>query len=464
MVVNASGGTLLLSGCGSIADKGCGRDKHAYMGWHSTYTQQFEERADYLSETFLKKQTDWMAENFLDYGYEYVCIDGWIGSGTRHNEDGYVTTFSDEWQNGWTEMAKYVHSKGMKFGMYYNPGWMLKSIADDFKLKIKGTDSSMKSIVKSGKEFQQWYEIDVNEPGAEEYVKGMVEYFISCNVDLLKVDFLSHYEETWGHENKLTLMRWIDEAAGDDILITMSMPLGSDHLKEERKFGEYIRVVGDYWKNGWKHTSAERRGVVYDNGTEIAETASNVFDGLCWVSDISGPGEDKIFVSPDYYVFHDEATDDEKKFAATIRFVSGSAIEFGDCYNNIGSDKNANYLRNSELIDLNKEAFCAKPLTRDVLDERSQIWCGYTAKKDVIIAFFNREDTAQTYNINFEKTLGLTGSYQIRDLWMHQNMGEMDSFSSEVPAHGVTVIKLYVSSKPLPDGDPNPPSALVPIE
>ena len=433
-----------------------------YMGWHSTYVQQFAGLGDSISEQFLKCQTDWVAHNFKSYGYEWICLDGWIGSGNRHNADGYVTTFSDRWAGGWTEMANYVHSKGLKFGMYYNPVWVKKSIADDTTLKINNTDLSIKSICRNDKMFEDWYMIDTNLPGAEQSVKGFISYFIDCGVDMLKIDFLSYYEVDYeDHERTMKLLKWCREAAADNLILTLSMPLSFNHMQDERNYGDNIRVVKDYEKNGWKHTCSQNRGLLRDttNSRENWPIADNVYDGLSWSSDIAGI--DKFIASPDYYTFHDGATPDEKKFALSIRVISGAAVEFGDSFNDIGGDENANYLRNSELMTLNAEGFCGKPLTRTPNDPKNQIWKGITTNGDYVVALFNRDDKVQSRSLNFSTDLGLNESYQVRDLWAHANIGLLSSFSVNVPSHGVVVIRIFVNN-PLPgNGEINPPKPLI---
>ncbi len=428
-----------------------------YMGWHSSYVQQFRGLSADVTEEFLKNQTDWMSKNFLEYGYNFVCLDGWVWKATTYNTDGYVTKFNSSWTGGWTEMANYVHNKGMKFGMYYNPGWVLKSIADNTNNKIKGTNIPIKNITNNDKVFEQWYEIDPTLPGAEQYVKGMVDYFISCGIDLLKVDFLREYEWHYGHDGYVKLLQWIHEAADNKMLITLSMPIGANHLLSERINGDVVRVAGDYWNDGWQHTSAINAGNSYNNNWPLA---NNVFDGLIASSDITS--KDGMIATPDYYTFNDPATVDEKKTAITIRIVSGSAVEFGDTYFDIGGDENANYLRNSELTSLNIEGFMGKPLSMDAGNVRSQTWQGTDIDGNRIVAMFNRNNSTETRSVSFANDLGLSNSYIIRDLWKHENSSiPVSQFTSSVPAHGVVIIKIYVTGNPLPYGNPKIPKSLI---
>jgi hypothetical protein len=64
---------------------------------------------------------------------------------------------------------------------------------------------------------QTRYMVNPDAPGSKEYVQGMIKFYISVGVDLIKIDFLRYYENVYGHEAVTKLYGWIREAAGDDI-------------------------------------------------------------------------------------------------------------------------------------------------------------------------------------------------------------------------------------------------------
>jgi hypothetical protein len=57
------------------------------------------------------------------------------------------------------------------------------------------------------------------------------------------------------------------------------------------------------------------------------------------------------------------------------------------------------------------------------------------------VALFNREDEPKQRSINFAEELGLESGY-VRDLWKHENPGQMNSYTEDIPAHGVTVLRV----------------------
>src|SRR4051794_21504799 len=87
----------------SAADSEFGQKGTGILGWHATsYGGSFTEET-------MKANTDWIAEDYRQYGYEYICVDGWVGDSTIHNSDGYITTYKNNWQHDWKYWADYVH-------------------------------------------------------------------------------------------------------------------------------------------------------------------------------------------------------------------------------------------------------------------------------------------------------------------------------------------------------------------
>ncbi|PZE22144.1 chitobiase/beta-hexosaminidase C-terminal domain-containing protein [Paenibacillus xerothermodurans] len=401
------------------------------MGWHATnYGGGF-------TEDRMVANTEWIANNMKDFGYEYICLDGWINDGTDHNENGYVVRYK-KWIHDFAYWANYVHAKGLKFGVYYNPTWVLKSIADDPNVKIVGTDIPLKSIVHPddpSKSFQDWYMVDPSLPGAEQYIKGMVDYYKSAGADLLKVDFIRLFDDAYGPEATTTFYKWMREAAGDDIILYYANQKNRDHAAAESEYADMIRASEDYRQDIWFHNSVRNRGQVKDNSWP---PAYNLFDGLVWLSDKSGKG--KAILDGDFSVLSSSTSDSEKKFRLSLLAMAGSSLNIGDNYSNVGN--NDVYYQNWEIINMNQAGFIGKPLVRDVNDPLSQIWKGQMPDGSWVVGLFNREDTVQTRSIDFAKDLGLTGNYLVSDMWTHAPLGSMSSYSADIEAHGVRLIKI----------------------
>jgi hypothetical protein len=87
------------------------------MGWASWNT--FAAKIDY---NVIKAQTDALVSSGLkDAGYQYVNIDEGWWQGTR-DSGGNITVDTNEWPGGMKAIADYIHSKGLKAGIYTDAG------------------------------------------------------------------------------------------------------------------------------------------------------------------------------------------------------------------------------------------------------------------------------------------------------------------------------------------------------
>ena len=108
-------GMSLLLWLGSLlpahaADNGLGLTPA--MGWSTWNLVQ-----QHINETFIHEIADAMADNgYLDAGYEYLCVDdGWA---CGRDASGLILECKDSFPSGMAALADYVHSRGLKFGIY----------------------------------------------------------------------------------------------------------------------------------------------------------------------------------------------------------------------------------------------------------------------------------------------------------------------------------------------------------
>ncbi|MFD7878643.1 ricin-type beta-trefoil lectin domain protein [Streptomyces sp. NPDC059766] len=89
----------------------------APMGWASW--NSFAARIDY---EVIKQQTDaFVAAGLPAAGYQYIDIDEGWWQGTRDSA-GNITVDETEWPGGMSAIAAYIHSKGLKAGIYTDAG------------------------------------------------------------------------------------------------------------------------------------------------------------------------------------------------------------------------------------------------------------------------------------------------------------------------------------------------------
>ncbi|WP_299230736.1 alpha-galactosidase, partial [uncultured Bacteroides sp.] len=86
------------------------------MGWSSWNTYRVN-----INETLIKKQADAMVSlGFKDAGYSYINIDdGFFG---YRDDVGMLHAHPERFPNGMKVVADYIHSLGLKAGIYSEAG------------------------------------------------------------------------------------------------------------------------------------------------------------------------------------------------------------------------------------------------------------------------------------------------------------------------------------------------------
>ena len=399
---------------------------------------------NYISEADLAANIDWVEANLLPYGYDMIAMDGW-GDVSELNEYGYRTSHSRHWEHDYAWWAGHLQSRGMSLGMYDNPLWVHLS-AVDAGAKIKGTDIPLEAIIDRDEESLWFTWVQVNRTGAEEYVRGCVEHYADMGIRYLNVDFLSWFED--GYDKNLgdvgpdrpqadyvKAMRWIrEEADRHGILFKAVMPALNDEAEVERRYAHMIRINEDVSSGTWQRFSEDDRG----NRRSWWSQWANPMDGYAYWSHVSG--REKIILCGDFIRLNTFSNDTEKRTVVSQHLMAGGPLGVADQHNTIGSD--LWLFQNPEMLALNQDAFVGKPLDNDPASQDSQIWTGQMSSGDWVVAFFNRESSTRTRSIDFAATLGLEGEHQVRDLWEHEDLGSMTSFSADVPARGVVVVRI----------------------
>lgn len=389
-----------------------------------------------LSEARYKMNVDWVADNFKEYGFDMICTDGWIEQGQTVNRYGYITKYASDWQNDWAYWIDYNRSKGLKSGIYYNPFWMTRA-AYDRNLPVKGTQKNAQDIAGSTKFNDFIYWVDAEKEGAEQWVKGYVQHFIDLGFDFLRVDFVNWYENAYGRESYIKMLKWISEACGDKITFSLVMPNCFDHAAEEMKYCDVMRISEDVFGGGFDFVSGRRRGVYQEGWANWG----NAFDGFIGFSDVAGRGQ--FIMDGDFIRLNTAESDSERQFWVSLMAITGSPIAIADQYDTIG--ENAHFYQNEEILALNKAGFAACPLSMNCGQSRSSIWIGQLPDGDWVAGMFNREDSEQTMTVSFSKDLGFAKGTKamVRDLWRRADLGEQeDMYRVSLQPHSCVVVRI----------------------
>lgn len=431
----------------------------------TAYTEKVNVTTGQLKIEFIVDPTEKQVRDAgIDIDDVSVVYDNWQGYPHERYPEGHT----------WKYWADYVHSKGMKFGIYYNPLWISPEVVKNpDKYKVKGTNTPVADLVITepqdiggGKTLQgdrfdggqggerALYWLNVDHPDAEKFLKGYVDFFAEQGASYLRVDFLSWYESGYdkglgqigtGHtrEQYRKALRWMNEATEkNNIFLSLVMPDLNNHGEYEQKYGDMIRIDEDAFSGGWEHISGRRQ-----EWTKNWSQWANPFQGFTGFADISGRGSminDGDFLKLNS--FKGRYAEDEKKTAISLFTMAGSPITIADQYDTIGD--NYKYYQNPELIELNKLGFTGKPIFnsnqhyKNNVSRDSERWAGQLPDGTWVIALFNRSDTRKGLSMDFNKDLGIKDAAFARNIWEHKDLGYRLMYSEMIEPHDTTVLKL----------------------
>ncbi|MER5686017.1 NPCBM/NEW2 domain-containing protein [Streptomyces sp. NPDC002205] len=355
-----------------------------FNNWNSTHC-----RAEF-NESMVKGIADIFVEKGLkDAGYQYVNLDDCWAKPQR-NADGKLEADPVRFPNGIEAVADYVHSKGLKLGIYTSAG-------------TKTCDS-------------------VGLPGALGHEYSDAQQFADWGVDYLKYDNCNNQ----GVDAKLryTTMRDALEATGRPIVYSICE-------WGENKPWEWAADVGNLWRT---------TGDISDSwGSMLSIMKQNLP-----LAPAAGPGH---WNDPDMLeVGNGGMTDTEYRTHFSMWSVMAAPLLIGSDLRK-ATPETFEILSNREVIAVDQD-----PLGKQgtVLSSTDGRWVVAKEMKDGsrVVALFNESGSAQRISTTAEAAgLPQAAAYTMRDLWEHATYNTAGTVSATVPAHGTVLLRVAADRK-----------------
>jgi alpha-galactosidase len=357
------------------------------MGWNSW--NHFGHRVD---DATVRAQAEAMVSSGMrDAGYNYINIDDtWEGD---RDAKGYIHT-----NNKFPDMkalADFVHSKGLKLGIYSSPG--PKTCA--------GFEGSY------GHEQQD------------------AETYAAWGIDYLKYDLCSFNDFMKKAPNEAAANQMMRDA-----YVKMGKALRSTGRPIVYSFCQYGR--DDVWKWG-----AQAGGNLWRTTGDINDTYTRMttigFEQL-GIGRYAGPGH---WNDPDMLeVGNGGMTFDEYKTHMSLWAILAAPLLAGNDLTNMSAETRE-LLLNKEVLDVDQDAL-GKQGDRVSADGMTEIWARPLAGSAQGVGLFNRDDQPRRVTLKFD-SIGFTGNVKLRDLWQHKDLGSMkNEYTADVPPHGVIFLKV----------------------
>ncbi|WP_373816665.1 glycoside hydrolase family 27 protein [Jeotgalibaca porci] len=221
-----------------------------------------------VTESEVKENAAYMAENLLSHGWEYVVVDiQWYeptaDSSHYHafaelkmDEYGRLLPAENRFPSavngvGFKNLSDYVHSLGLKFGIHIMRG--IPQQAVHLNVPIAGTNLRARDIAHANS-ICPWntdmYGIDMGKEGAQAYYDSIFKLYAEWGVDFIKVDDIADSKLYSTHLEEIKAIRKAIDKTGRDMVLSLSP--GPAPLKYGTFFQEYAnmwRLTDDFWDN-----------------------------------------------------------------------------------------------------------------------------------------------------------------------------------------------------------------------
>ena len=238
------------------------------MGWNS-----YDYYDTTVTEDAVKANADYMAAHLKEFGWEYIVVDiEWyaIGAGSMRDQFQYIPfadVAMDEFSRlqpdparfpssadgtGFTHLADYIHSLGLKFGIHIMRG--IPRTAAHNHCKIKGSNVTA-DMVANPSSICGWnpdmYGVCDTEAG-QAYYDSLMELYASWGVDFIKCDDICNTNiypaNPYSARHEIEMLAKAIARCGRPIVLSLSPgPALIEHAWHYETYANMWRITDDFW-------------------------------------------------------------------------------------------------------------------------------------------------------------------------------------------------------------------------
>jgi alpha-galactosidase len=358
------------------------------MGWNS-----WNKFACDITEETVRKTVDAMVGSGMrDAGYQYVVIDDcWHG---KRDADGFIQADARKFPSGIKALADYIHSKGLKFGIYSDAGRMTCG-------KRPGSQ---------GHEYQD----------AIQYARWGVDY--------LKYDWC--FTGDRNAKEAYALMADALRSTGRDIVLSICEWGTAKPWEWAKNIGNLWRTTGDIWDSFDKK----------DPSRDWAYTVTAIVDLNEPLWQHAGPGH---WNDPDMLeVGNGGMTTAEYRSHFSLWAMMAAPLMAGNDVANM-DEATRSILLNNEVIAIDQDRLGVQG-RRVAKDGDREIWVKPLADGGKALLLFNRGEAPVRIRATAEQ-LGVARGFKakLRDLWAHKDLQRWSgAIETWVEPHGVAMYRI----------------------
>jgi alpha-galactosidase len=368
------------------------------MGWNS-----WNKFACNVDENMIRQQADAMVSTGMkDAGYTYINIDDcWHGD---RDSLGFIHPDPKRFPSGMKALADYVHSKGLKIGIYSDAG----------------------SETCGGR------------PGSRGYEFQDAKMYASWGIDYLKYDWCN--TEGLKQEGAYKTIAAALQKAGRPIVLSLCEWGQSSPWRWASNVGHLWRSTGDI-TNQWEG--------IKSMGNWHALSVMKILESQDTLRKYAGPGH---WNDPDMLeVGNGMPVNEDRAHFSMWAMIAAPLIAGNDLRNMSAATKEI--LTNKEVIAVNQDSLGIQAMKYSANDSL-ETWVKPLKNGDWAVCFLNRKNTDKPIDFNWsaqviEDTIGKRNldakgtTYKIRNVWTKKDAGDSKKpLKVIVPRHDVVMLRL----------------------
>ncbi len=398
-----------------------------FMGWS---TWSFD--GGYPTQSNIEAQANVVSSKLKAYGYNYILLDDhyFLNPGTTVDQYGRWQINSAQFPNGIAAVASYVHSLGLKFGIYVTPGIPVAAVNQN--TSIQNTSYHARDAANTSKYQNNYggfgnvmYYLNYS-TASQDFLNSWADLYASWGVDFLKIDAVGDWNQQDVQEWSIALQQ-----SGRAMVFDLSNTLDRNNINFWRQYSNAWRIEGDVQ--------------CYSACSTLVDwnTVSTRFnDAPAWAS-LAAPGGwndlDSLNVADGA---KDGLTNDERQTYMTLWSIEAAPLYAGDDLTTMDS-YGLSLMTNSEVIAVDQAGKAAVPVSQS---NSQQVWYTKNSDGSYTVALFNLGGSSANVTANWS-SLGFSGSATVRDLWSHTDLGTFNSsFSATLNTHASRLLKVVPTS------------------
>jgi alpha-galactosidase len=348
------------------------------MGWNS-----WNHFGCDVSEALIRETADAIVSSgMLDAGYKYVVIDDcWQVSRDR---SGAIVADPQRFPHGIKALADYVHSKGLKFGIYSDAGTKT----------CQGRPGTLGFEERDAQTYAGW---------GVDYVKEDW-----CNAD--RLDARTQYTK---------FRRALDRTGRPIVLSICEWGVNQPW--------DWAPSVGNLWRT------------TDDISDNWASMLSNL-DQSAQHSAVARPG---AWNDPDMLeIGNGGMTADEYRAHMSLWAMQAAPLIAGNDLRTMSAETKS-ILTNAEVIAVDQDSLGAQGTLVSSGPPERQVWSKPLRDGSRAVVLLNRASSSDSISLSFRRAGIHTDSASVRDLWRHANLGRFrGGFTAVVPGHAALMLRV----------------------